>query len=89
MALAKKIIWTLRSYRNILCLCFPIEYEAIRIILAMSAKLFVSSGFAIIYLLGAELYPTELRTTGLAVGIFCGRIGAITAPYIVDLMVKQ
>ncbi|CAL8128169.1 unnamed protein product [Orchesella dallaii] len=64
----------------------PDEYQIIRIVLAMLAKLFVSSGFAIVYLLGAELYPTELRTTGLAVGIFMGRIGAISAPYIVDLM---
>ncbi|ODM93122.1 Solute carrier family 22 member 3 [Orchesella cincta] len=62
------------------------EYQYVRIVLAMLAKLFVSSGFAIVYLLGAELYPTELRTTGLAVGIFMGRIGAISAPYIVDLM---
>jgi len=54
----------------------------------MSAKLFISSAFGIIYLLGAELYPTEMRTTGLAVGIFMGRMGAITAPYIADLLVR-
>jgi fucose permease len=65
-----------------------VEYEIMRIFLAMAAKLFISSGFAIIYLLGAELYPTEMRTTGLAVGIFMGRMGAITAPYIADLLVK-
>jgi len=63
-------------------------YETFRIVLAMSAKLFISSAFAILYLLGAELYPTEMRTTGLAVGVFMGRCGAMTAPYIADMMVS-
>ncbi|XP_021963061.2 organic cation transporter protein [Folsomia candida] len=62
------------------------SYETTRIVLAMLAKFFISSTFAIIYLLGAELYPTEMRTTGLAVGIFCGRLGGGSAPYIVDLL---
>lgn len=68
---------------------FLLVYETVRMILAMLAKLFISCDFAVIYLLGAELYPTELRTTGLAVGVFCGRLGSITAPYIADLMVRR
>lgn len=51
----------------------------------MTGKLFISGCFAVVYLLKAELYPTSERTTGLGCAVLVGRIGSISAPYIVDL----
>lgn len=40
------------------------EYELIRVAVSMSGKLFITTCFAVLYLLGAELFPTSTRTTG-------------------------
>lgn len=64
-----------------------IEYNAARIFFSMAGKLFISGCFGVIYLLGAELYPTSARATGLGSAVLFGRIGSIVAPYIVDLTV--
>jgi MFS family permease len=60
----------------------PSEKSALRITLAMIAKLFVCAGTAIFGLLAGELYPTENRSTGLSMASLVGRFGAITAPYL-------
>ncbi|CAG7823398.1 unnamed protein product [Allacma fusca] len=64
----------------------PVAHQHIRILFAMSGKLFVSSAFAVIYLLGAELYPTSARITGLGAAVLMGRFGSIIAPYAVDML---
>ncbi len=60
----------------------------LRISLALCGKLFIACAFAIIYLLGAELYPTTMRTTGLGAAVMVGRFGSMTAPYFVDIKVS-
>ncbi|CAL8115003.1 unnamed protein product [Orchesella dallaii] len=62
------------------------DQEILRMVVSMSGKLFITTCFAVIYLLGTELYPTSTRTTGLAAAVFMGRIGSILAPYVVDGM---
>jgi hypothetical protein len=55
----------------------------------MSGKLFITTCFAVLYLLGAELFPTATRTTGLASAVIMGRLGSILAPFIVDMVVSS
>eukprot|EP00392_Amoebophrya_sp_AT5.2_P003282 g3287.t1 len=44
------------------------------------SKFAVHLGFAVLYLFGPELYPTEVRACGAAVSMAIGRLGAICAP---------
>lgn len=66
---------------------FIAEYETLRVAVSMSGKFFITTCFAVLYLLGAELFPTATRTTGLASAIIMGRLGSIGAPFVVDLVV--
>ncbi|CAK8681467.1 unnamed protein product [Clavelina lepadiformis] len=52
---------------------------------AFVAKFGVTGSYAVLYGLTSELYPTELRTNGLGIGITASRIGSILAPYILNL----
>jgi fucose permease len=60
------------------------EYKIFRVIFTMAGKLFISGCFAVIYLLGTELYPTATRTTGLGSAVLMGRFGSILAPYVIS-----
>ena len=46
------------------------------------AKLGVSGSFAVIWIYGAELFPTEIRGNALGLGSMVGRIGGICAPFV-------
>lgn len=50
--------------------------------LSLFGKFAISSSFAIIYTLTAELFPTVVRNAALGLSSGVGRIGSITAPYI-------
>ena len=45
-------------------------------------KFGITGVFAIIYLHAAELFPTVLRSTGLATASICGRFGSMLAPIV-------
>ena len=45
-------------------------------------KLGITGVFAVIYLHATEIFPTVLRSTGLATNSFCGRIGSMLAPVV-------
>eukprot|EP00933_Yihiella_yeosuensis_P009133 TRINITY_DN11493_c0_g1_i1.p1 TRINITY_DN11493_c0_g1~~TRINITY_DN11493_c0_g1_i1.p1 ORF type:complete len:563 (+),score=84.31 TRINITY_DN11493_c0_g1_i1:247-1935(+) len=48
-------------------------------------KIFLASGYIIVYLYLLELYPTTFRATGLAVCMVVGRIGAALCPILFEL----
>lgn len=41
--------------------------------------------FRVIYVYAPELYPTEVRSTGLGLGSMAARIGGVAAPQIIPL----
>nr|XP_039264740.1 solute carrier family 22 member 21-like [Styela clava] len=50
---------------------------------AMLGKLCISGVFSVVYIYSTELYPTQIRNMGLGVLFAIGRIGTISAPYVV------
>lgn len=68
---------------------FIIDFSAYRwviLILAMIGKLGITSAFGVVYLYSCELFPTVLRNSAMGMFSTCGRIGAVLAPYIADLV---
>lgn len=57
--------------------------------LVSAVKMFIASGFIIVYLYLLECYPTFFRATGLAFNMIVGRIGAITAPIVYEVLMAQ
>ena len=57
-------------------------------VLALTGKVAFTSGFQLIYVVTAEIYPTQYRSFAIGVASFCGRIGSILSPYINDLLVS-
>lgn len=49
-------------------------------------KMFIASGFIIIYLSLLETYPTMFRATGLAFCMVVGRVGAFFCPFTHDIL---
>lgn len=59
------------------------------VILALIGKLVIGAAYALVYLYATEVFPTLLRTYGLGTSSMVGRVGSVTAPFIVDLVVSQ
>ena len=57
--------------------------------IAMIGKFLISMTFAIAYLYTAELFPTKVRNVAVGTASTFARIGSISAPYIVDLLVSM
>ena len=55
----------------------------------MTGKFLISMTFAIAYLYTAELFPTKVRNLAVGLASTFARIGSISAPYIVDLLVSS
>ena len=53
----------------------------------MVGKFLISMTFAIAYLYTAELFPTNVRNVAVGTASTFARVGSISAPYIVDLLV--
>ncbi|XP_027207541.2 organic cation transporter protein isoform X1 [Penaeus vannamei] len=71
----------------ILALAFiPSDVTWLVIILAMTGKLFISASYQIIYVYVTELFPTEVRTTGMGSAIVASRIGSVLAPFVTDFL---
>ncbi|CAG0893382.1 unnamed protein product [Darwinula stevensoni] len=56
---------------------------------ANSGILSITASFLIIYPFAGELYPTELRSIGLALGSYISNLGLIAVPFIVYLGVEN
>ncbi|XP_063873742.1 solute carrier family 22 member 6-like isoform X2 [Scylla paramamosain] len=57
------------------------ETRAASFTAAMLGKLLVTAAFQIIYLYSSELFPTEVRTSGVDGASAVGQVGAVLAPY--------
>ena len=55
----------------------------------MIGKFLISMTFAIAYLYTAELFPTKVRNVAVGTASTFARIGSMSAPYIVDLLVSS
>jgi hypothetical protein len=58
------------------------------IIINVALKFLASASFAIIYLFSTELFPTNVRTTGLGICSMIGRLGAILGTFSNDYLVR-
>ena len=56
-------------------------------VLGLSNKLAVAGAFALLYVYGAEIFPTQLRLVALGGSSSFARFGAILSPF-VPLMVR-
>ncbi|XP_042890618.1 organic cation transporter protein-like isoform X2 [Penaeus japonicus] len=71
----------------ILALAFiPSDVAWLVMTLAMTGKLFISSAYQIIYVYVTELFPTEVRTTGMGSAVLASRIGNVMAPFVTDFL---
>ncbi|XP_070558286.1 organic cation transporter protein-like [Ptychodera flava] len=52
---------------------------------AMLAKLCIAAVFSIVFVYGAEIYPTVVRNAGMGVSSLSARIGSIISPFVVLL----
>ncbi|CAK9290216.1 unnamed protein product [Gordionus sp. m RMFG-2023] len=52
------------------------------LVLALIGKIGITTSFAIIYLYASEIYPTELRGTGMALTLTVSRIFTVAVPFI-------
>lgn len=50
----------------------------------LGVKLFLATGYIIVYLYVLECYPTRFRATGLAFCMVLGRLGAAACPFVYD-----
>jgi len=57
-------------------------YPIAMMVVITLGKFGITGVFAIIYLHAAELFPTVLRSTGLATASICGRFGSMLAPIV-------
>jgi hypothetical protein len=62
--------------------------RTILFIINITLKFLASASFAIIYLYSTELFPTNVRTTGLGMCSMTGRLGAIIGTFANDYLVK-
>ena len=74
---------------SLLCIMFvprgayPGDWPAVAI--ALFGKLCITFSFGVLYLYTAEIYPTELRISGIGSCSFVGRIGGMVAPWLGEL----
>ena len=61
-------------------LAFWIDQKKMVLALALIGKFFGAAAFTMVYVWGAELFPTDIRSNGLAVSSVTARVGGIIAP---------
>jgi OCT family organic cation transporter-like MFS transporter 4/5 len=57
--------------------------------MSMVGKLFVVISFSGIYVFTSEVFPTEVRTTGMGAASFVARISGILAPFVGGPLVRK
>ena len=66
-------------------LCFILGNLELGRWISFIGMLAVSTTFGVIWVYAAELYPTSVRTTGTSVGSMAARVGAFSAPFIIEI----
>ena len=56
------------------------------LVVGLSAKFCISCVYAMLFVYTPEYIPTSVRTVGFGFANVCSRLGAMSAPYIVDLL---
>ena len=59
-----------------------LNYERTLTIVSLFICMTISSSFSSIYVFAAELYPTQVRNTGMGFSSTCARLGSLSAPFI-------
>ncbi|KAK7485172.1 hypothetical protein BaRGS_00023582 [Batillaria attramentaria] len=59
--------------------------EMVIVVLAMVGRFCVCVSYAVIYVFGAELFPTVVRASTMGVGVTFSRFGSVICPYIADV----
>ena len=60
---------------------FCLALQPLTVALATIGKMGSAAGFAVVYILSVELYPTVVRNAALGFGSAFARIGSMMAPY--------
>ncbi|KAH3727340.1 hypothetical protein DPMN_053273 [Dreissena polymorpha] len=60
----------------------------VTVVLSNVGKFGISAAFAIIYVWSAELFPTQVRSSGIGSSSMMARVGGMVCPYIADLVSK-
>ena len=63
-----------------------VDVDALVIGLALVGKASVVSCFCSIFIYSSEIFPTEIRTVGVGLCTFFGRVGALSAPQLLHLV---
>lgn len=58
------------------------------VFLAMAGRFGISAVYSIVTLHTAELFPTEIRNSALGTSSTMSHVGSISAPYVVDFLVR-
>lgn len=72
-------------------LCFlavffvPREYEWVQSAVAMIGKVSISLTFGVVYVLTAELFPTDHRNSAIGLASTFGRVGSVIAPFVFNV----
>lgn len=64
----------------------PSNLKWLSITLVMIGKLSSSASFGVTFIYMSELFPTEIRTTGMSAGLISSRIGAFIAPFFISAL---
>ena len=64
----------------------PSTSSWLRVTFALIGKFSINSSWIVMSMLGLELFPTILRSTGMGSASVVGRIGSITAPFMKNLV---
>ncbi|KAK7108455.1 hypothetical protein V1264_016193 [Littorina saxatilis] len=67
---------------------FPVMFGAPEwavIALCMTGRLFVCTAYGVIYVYGAELFPTVIRASAMGTGVTVSRVGSLISPYLADV----
>ena len=60
---------------------------SVLMVLTVLIGFFTQGGFTALYAVGAHIYPTDIRTTGVGWAMGTGRIGAIIAPFLGGVLI--
>ena len=63
----------------------PSNIAWLKVTLALIGRLGITAVFAQLYILAAEIYPTRMRSCGLALCSSASRFGAVISPYVAKL----
>lgn len=58
--------------------------SGLQLVFGLIAKFFVNGAFFVCYVVGAEIFPTVLRSTGMGAASVVGLIGSVPAPFVVE-----